>query len=156
MEIRQLRYFVCVVERGSLGKAATSAIYALVRSQTPPFPGAFTYFEGKRLTVWRAKPVPDAPRYDGRIPGRVVGMSRADGTLDVLTGDGVMRLLEVQLDGGERTAAANVVRSVKSTLGLSKADLLRRIEQLEKQLASLRTEPRPDASREADWMPGGV
>jgi hypothetical protein len=83
-------------------------------------------------------------------------MSRADGTLDVLTGDGVMRLLEVQLDGGERTAAANVVRSVKSTLGLSKADLLRRIEQLEKQLASLRTEPRPDASREADWMPGGV
>ena len=136
--------------------ASSDAVHALVRSQTPPFPGAFTYFEGKRLTVWRAKPVADAPRYDGRIPGRVVGVSRADGTVDVLTGDGVMRLLEVQLDGGERTAAANVVRSVKSTLGLRTTDLLRRIEQLEKQLAALTAEPRPTASREPDWVPGGV
>jgi methionyl-tRNA formyltransferase len=129
--------------------ASSASIYALVRSLTPPFPGAFTYFEGRRMIVWGAKPVVDAPRYDGRIPGRVVGVSRAAGSVDVLTGDGVIRVLEVQPEGGERTAATNVVGSVKATLGLRTADLLRRIEQLEGQLSGL-------AARETDWAPGGV
>jgi methionyl-tRNA formyltransferase len=136
--------------------APSAAVHALVRSQTPPFPGAFTYFDGRRLTIWRSKLVADAPRYDGRIPGRVVGVSRADGSVDVLTADGVLRLLEVQVDGGERTAAANVIRSVKATLGLRTADLLRRIEQLERQVSALTADGRAGALREADWMPGGV
>jgi len=128
--------------------ASTAAVHALVRSLTPPFPGAFTYFEGRRLTVWRANVVADPPRYVGRVPGRVVNVSRAGGWVDVLTGDGVLRLLEVQIDGGERTVAANVIRSVKATLGLRTADLLRRIEQLEKQVSSLRAE--------SAWAPEGI
>jgi methionyl-tRNA formyltransferase len=128
--------------------ASTVAVHALVRSLTPPFPGAFTYFEGRRLTVWRASVVTDPPSYVGRVPGRVVSVSRAAGWVDVLTGDGVLRLLEVQVDGGERTVAANVIRSVKATLGLRTADLLRRIEQLEKQVSSLRAE--------SAWAPEGI
>lgn len=137
--------------------ASSSAIHALVRSQTPPFPGAFTYFDGKRLTIWRSRLVADAPPYDGRIPGRVVGISRPDGSVDVLTGDGVLRLLEVQTSAGERTAAAHVIRSVKATLGVRTADLLRRIEQLERQVSALTADARSaDGAREPDWMPGGV
>jgi methionyl-tRNA formyltransferase len=144
-------------EDGEIDFAATTVtVHNLVRALTPPFPGAFTYFGGKRLTVWRARPVVNPARYEGRVPGRVVGVSRDDGYVDVLTGDGALRLLDVQTDDGERTAAANVIRSVKATLGLRKADLLRRIEQLERQLSALAAATRPEWLAEADAAPGGV
>lgn len=137
--------------------APTTAVHNLVRSLTPPFPGAFTYFEGRRLTVWRTQPVTDAPRYDGRIPGRVVGVSKAQGSVDVLTGDGVLRVLEVQTEGGDRVAAAQVVRSVKATLGLRIADLLRRIEQLERLVSELASASRQGLSpADLEAAPGGV
>ena len=135
--------------------ASTASVHALVRSLTPPFPGAFTFFEGRRLIVWRAKVVADPPRYVGRVPGRVINVSRADGSVDVLTGDGVLRLLEVQVDGGERMVAANLIRSVKSTLGLRTGDLLRRIEQLERQLSMMMADASSAVSPEAAWAPGG-
>jgi methionyl-tRNA formyltransferase len=134
----------------------TADVHALVRALTDPFPGAFTYLDARRLVIWQAAPL-DAPRrWAGRVPGRVVARSAAEGWVDVLTADGVLRLLEVQVDGGERTAAANVIRSVKATLGLRTADLLRRIEQLERQVSALTADGRAGALREADWMPGGV
>jgi methionyl-tRNA formyltransferase len=137
--------------------ASTASVYALVRSLTAPFPGAFTYFEGKRLIVWRARPVAEAPQYDGRIPGRVACVSRAEGSVDVLTGDGVVRVLEVQREGAERTAAANVIGSVKATLGLRTSELLRRIEQLERQVSGLlKTEIRARSSRDEAWVPEEV
>jgi methionyl-tRNA formyltransferase len=105
-------------------------VYDLVRALTPPYPGAFTYLDGERLTVWSAEPVADPPRYDGRVPGRVVRVS-PEGWVEVLTGDGVIRVREVERPGGPRRPAAEVVRSVKCTLGLSVADLLERIRALE-------------------------
>jgi methionyl-tRNA formyltransferase len=51
----------------------TSAIDRLIRGLTPPYPGAYTWFEGRRMTIWSARPVTDGPRYAGRVPGRIVG-----------------------------------------------------------------------------------
>lgn len=115
----------------------TRRIDCLVRGLVWPFPGAFTWFEGRRLTVWRAAPALDAPRYAGRTPGRVVAVSRRDGSVDVLTGDGTLRLLEVQPEGAGRTVPATLIRSISDTLGMRTADLLRRIEALEEQVARL-------------------
>lgn len=111
--------------------APTAQVDALVRAVSDPYPGAFSYLDGRRLTVWVAEPVADPPRYEGRVPGRVVGRSERDGHVDVLTGDGVLRLWQVQPDGATRTDAASVIRSVRTTLGLSTADLLDRIAALE-------------------------
>ena len=85
--------------------------------------------------VWRAKPLGNPPYYVGRIPGRVIGMSKSEGYVDVLTGDGVLRIFEVQFEGEDRTMAANVIRSVRGTLGLRAGDLLDRIQALEKEVA---------------------
>jgi hypothetical protein len=63
-----------------------------------------------------------------------VAISKSEGTVDVLTGDGLMRLFEVQRDGADSTPAASIIKSAKATLGLRLADLLKRIEQLEAQL----------------------
>jgi methionyl-tRNA formyltransferase len=119
--------------------ASTTTIHRLVRALVAPFPGAFTYWQGSRLRIWRAAPFADAPRYDGRVPGRVVSFSKKEGFVDVLTGDGVLRLWEVQLDDQPPVAASAVISSVQHTLGLRTADLLARIEQLERRLAELTT-----------------
>ena len=124
-------------------RATTRRIDCLIRALAAPYPGAFTYLDGRRLIVWAAEPAPDAPRYVGRVPGRVVNVSRARGHVDVLTGDGVLRLIEVEAEGGERTAAANVIKSVRSSLGLQTGDLLERIRRLEEQLALILAERQP-------------
>jgi methionyl-tRNA formyltransferase len=123
---------------------STAGIHRLIRSQTPPFPGAFTYFEGRKLIVWQADPVIDAPRFDGRIPGRVVRVGRDAGVVDVLTGDGVLRLTRVQREGATAACpAAEVIRSIKVSLGLRTADLLERVRKLEEQLAAALAQTRP-------------
>jgi methionyl-tRNA formyltransferase len=112
----------------------TKKISGLVRALVTPFPGAFTYFKGEKLIVWQAKIVNNAPQYIGRIPGRIINRSPREGHVDVLTGDGILRLIEVQLIGQEKTQAAKVIKSVKSTLGMQISDLLNRIQSLEKQI----------------------
>lgn len=116
----------------------TDVIDRLIRGLTPPFPGAFTHLDAQRLIIASASPRLDPPFYIGRIPGRIVGRSPSQGWVDVLTGDGVLRVLSVLTANSERPcAAASVIGSTRATLGLSRLDLLRRIVALEDRLASL-------------------
>jgi methionyl-tRNA formyltransferase len=114
--------------------SSTKQIYALIRALAPPYPGAHTYLGARRIAVLRAAPLANAPRYVGRIPGRVVGRSRRDGHVDVLTGDGVLRIYEAATDDSDSGPASSVIQSSKQTLGLHTADLLARIELLESRL----------------------
>lgn len=110
----------------------------LVRGLVKPFPGAFTYLDGSRLVIWRARAVDDASVFEGRIPGRVVAVSRLEGHVDVLARDGVLRIFEVERDSGAPVPAASIIRSVRATLGLRPSDLMSRLEALEREVASLR------------------
>jgi methionyl-tRNA formyltransferase len=110
---------------------STEDVYALVRALAEPYPGAFTHVDARRLTVWKATPVGSPARWVGRVPGRVVARSAADGWADVLTGDGVLRLTSVEPEGEGRQSAASAIRSVRATLGLRSADLLERLLTLE-------------------------
>jgi methionyl-tRNA formyltransferase len=113
----------------------------LVRALSAPFPAAYTYLGLRRLLVHRAEVRPDAPRFAGAVAGRPVGRSGAEGWVDVLTGDGILRLYTVELDGGGPVPAADVIRSVKQTLGLRAHDLLAKITDLESRLATLTPDP---------------
>lgn len=106
----------------------------LIRALVDPFPGAFTYLEGRLLVICRAELVTDPRRYEGRVPGRVVSVSREDGSVEVLAGEGILRVLEVRTGDGPDRAASEVIRSSRCTLGLGKSDLLARIESLERLL----------------------
>jgi methionyl-tRNA formyltransferase len=117
--------------------APTMKIDGLIRALAPPFPGAFTYLDGRRLAVLRAMALENPPRYVGRIPGRVIGRSRSEGWVDVLSGDGVIRLLEVRSEGGAAVPPATLMTSVKATLGLRTVDLMQRIRTLEQHVAEL-------------------
>jgi methionyl-tRNA formyltransferase len=68
------------------------SIYNLTRATTHPYPGAFTYFEGKKLFVWKAHPEEGGTN---SAPGTII-TSRP---LTVSTGRGTLALLRVQLEG---------------------------------------------------------
>lgn len=120
--------------------ASTVVLDRLVRGLTAPAPGAFTFLALERLWVDEAEPALGAPRYEGRVPGRVVRVARDAGWVDVLTGDGVLRLHRVRLADGAPVPAATVIRSVKATLGLRSVDLLREVLDLRRQIEAGRPE----------------
>jgi methionyl-tRNA formyltransferase len=124
---------------------ATDRIYAQIRAFHPalstPYPEAYTYLNTRRISIIRAAPVQNAPPYAGRVPGRVVGRSSASGHVDVLSGDGVLRIHEVMTDDSVVHPASAVIRSTKQTLGLRVTELLERIEALSGQLDHLLSSP---------------
>lgn len=88
-------------------------VWTLIRAVGDPYPGAFSFSQGRRLTVWSAELVPEAP-YIG-IPGQVQALG-TDGAL-VACANGFVRLLSVQLESGPR-APASAVLKMHERLGL--------------------------------------
>jgi methionyl-tRNA formyltransferase len=116
--------------------ASTRDVDALIRALGSPYPEAFTFLGVQRLSITEAEPSPDEKLFVGRVPGRVVGWSRTEGWSEVLTGDGVLRVARVRLDGVDHPAAF-VLNSSHLTLGLRPADLLTKIGVLSARLAEL-------------------
>lgn len=89
-------------------------IARLVRAFNP-WPSAFTWLDGKLLKVHRARPGADGP---AARPGTV---TRIDEAVGVATGQGLLLIDELQLEGRKRLPAATFVRGgavrAGSTLG---------------------------------------
>ncbi len=86
------------------------AIVNLIRAMDP-WPSAYTNRAGKQVKIWRARLEPASPPradHEPGEPGTVLHVNQ-DGIL-MTTGDGVLRLLEVQPEGGRRMSAAAFAR----------------------------------------------
>ena len=70
-----------------------------------PWPVAQTSYQGQALRIWQAEPLPSKAKAE---PGMVVNANK---TLEVATGDGLLRLHEVQLPGGKRLPAQAFLNS---------------------------------------------
>lgn len=82
-----------------------------VRAMTP-WPGAFTFWEGQMLKVLRAAPLPDWVGEER--PGTVVPLP--DGAA-VVTGQGALRLLEVQMAGKNPLPIEAFLRGRRNFIG---------------------------------------
>jgi methionyl-tRNA formyltransferase len=102
----------------------TLGIHRQIRALARPFPGAFTWYQGAMIFIWKAEIVPHPPAYVGRVPGRIVALSMEEGWVDVLTGDGILRIVEVQREGEAPVPASRLITKLRSTLGLHPQELL--------------------------------
>lgn len=97
-------------------RRSARALYDHARGMRP-WPGAETTLDGERLKILRCVALDESA---DEVPGEIVRAS-AEG-IDVATGEGILRLLEVQLPGKKPIAAAQLVSSrndlVGRTLGL--------------------------------------
>lgn len=134
-------------------RKSTAEIDRLIRAlSSPQLQGAFTYLDGGRLVIADAAPGSDEPPFAGRIPGRVINRSPEAGWVDVLTGDGVLRISKVVEPSGRSFSAAALISSTRLSLGLSRQALLRRVESLEERIARFESDrtPHDAVSRMAD------
>jgi methionyl-tRNA formyltransferase len=85
-----------------------------------PWPGAFTTWQGQRLKVLRARPHPEQPSAvrpeppPDALPAQVVALDEGIG---VVTGQGILELLEVQLAGKQPVTAGAFARGQRDLLG---------------------------------------
>ena len=82
----------------------TLAVYNLIRAVTHPYPGAFTFMEGKKLFIWKAEPLTIAHT----VPN---GTIISTNPLLVATDQGALRLISVQLNGGPEISAEAFVKA---------------------------------------------
>lgn len=82
-----------------------------------PFPGAFTFLDGKRLKVSRAREVPERPGGSVSDPGTIHHLDRE--TLEVNCGEGVAALEELQLEGKRRLSVGEFLAGVELDPSLS-------------------------------------
>ena len=80
-------------------------IYDLVRAVTHPYPGAFTWHQGRRLFIWLAH-IADAPR---PVAAGEVVVTRS-GQVYVGAGQGALRLERVQPEGSPESTAGEWAR----------------------------------------------
>ena len=75
---------------------SSEQIYNLIRGVTHPYPGAFTYADGVKVTIWQARPT------EGNgAPGCIESVN----PLQIGTGDGLLEINRLQIEGGPETAA---------------------------------------------------
>ena len=87
-----------------------------------PWPGAYTLLNGHVLKIWSAKTMEDAdPALSGMkpaeqaVPGEVLGSDKK--ALYVMTGSGVLAVLEVQAEGKKRMTSDAFLRGTRVPAG---------------------------------------
>lgn len=100
---------------GELDFSRTAAqLHNEVRAMDP-WPGAYTTFKGATLKVLRSAGLP--MRAEGQSPGTVVPLEGAAASVGVVTGEGVLALRELQLEGRRPADADAFLRGRPDFLG---------------------------------------
>ena len=75
-----------------------------------PWPSAYTYLDNKSLKLWKATVEKAEEETENAVPGQVI---RADKNgLCICTGDGILNVLELQLEGKKRMETAAFLRDI--------------------------------------------
>ncbi len=80
-----------------------------------PWPRAYTFLDGKRLLLLDAREATIMPSVAEAVPGTV--LADPTGGMLVASGDGLLRLLEVQPEGRQAIAAATYLSGQRALLG---------------------------------------
>lgn len=87
---------------------SSTTIDTLIRAVTHPYPGAFSYLRGKKIIIWRGKPIQTTP--SKRLPAGVVTGVNGKGVI-VQTGDNTLVLESVQMEPDVEKSAVQVLKA---------------------------------------------
>jgi methionyl-tRNA formyltransferase len=79
-----------------------------------PFPTAFTFYNEKKLTIWRCQPSEAA--HTLRQPGEILA-AKGDTLLVFCGGDSVLQIDELQIEGKKRMATRDFLNGIKMQAG---------------------------------------
>lgn len=82
-------------------------IARLIRASSRPYRGAYSYLNGERVTIWRAKPYFPEEEFFA-IPGHVVGVAKDTGHILVACAQGMLEIEEIEYKGEVSMPAANI------------------------------------------------
>lgn len=80
-----------------------------------PWPGCYTTRQGKALKIIEAIPLPETQ--SDQKPGQVIKLGKADADVGVITGDGILLLRTVQLEGKRHHSVSDFMRGQKGLIG---------------------------------------
>lgn len=83
----------------------------LVRASSRPYKGAFSYLNGERITIWKARPVVPEDKFLA-IPGHVVALNKANKSIMVACTEGMLEVQEIEKDG-EVMAPTDLIKSIR-------------------------------------------
>jgi methionyl-tRNA formyltransferase len=81
-------------------RKSSTEIYNLIRGVTHPYPGAFTFLDGKKVFIWRA-----IPKSGNGREGEVI----SEQPLLVGSGNGILEVLSLQFEMGQEVSASKFV-----------------------------------------------
>jgi methionyl-tRNA formyltransferase len=79
-----------------------------------PWPGCYTRWDGKRLEIIEALPLPGEEPFEA---GKVIALEKEGAAFGVMTKEGVLGVLKVQLEGKRALSAAEFARGQRQFIG---------------------------------------
>jgi Methionyl-tRNA formyltransferase len=88
-------------------------VYNWIRGQTRPYPGAFSYLDGRKVTIWSANPPTDSTAFV--TPGEITYVNSE--TVGVGTWEGIIELTEIQVGDDAPVSADALVSAYDFEVG---------------------------------------
>ncbi len=86
-------------------------MHNFIRAQSLPYPGAFTFLNGRKLYLWKSATLEE---YYSGPPGQVLKIQ--NDTVIIACGNGAIKLIQVQWDG-EEIQNPNQILNIENQLG---------------------------------------
>ena len=80
---------------------STDEIYRLIRAAGRPYPGAFTFYEDKKMIVWRGRPA-KPEELPGQAQAGCILAVKEKGQILVAAGDGGIWMTELEYQGTDK------------------------------------------------------
>ena len=115
-------------------------IVRLINASSDPFTGAYTYFNGEKLIIWKAD-YESYPSPSCAAGGQITNIDKKTGAAAFAARDGMVVAREVSYIDGRRVPPANIMKSMRIRLGMNACDeiyeLRKRVQSLQSQLNEL-------------------
>jgi methionyl-tRNA formyltransferase len=92
-------------------KKSAEDVCRLVRASSHPYKGAFSFLNGEKITIWKAKAVIPEDKFFA-IPGHIVALNKANNSIMVATADGLVEVQEIERNG-EVMAPTAFIKSIR-------------------------------------------